>query len=185
MKKIALLLISLTLLINNSQSQDIWKTSEGTVSFFSSALLEDIYAESKKFAGAINTKTNVVAVFVKINTMQMENKLQQQHFNEKYMESDKFPKGTFKGKVVGDIDWEKDGKYTVNVVGNLEIHGVSLERTIPVTIIIKGDNISVESKFKVKIEEHKVKVPKLVFNKIAEIVDITLNATFLPYDENK
>ena len=183
MKKIILILTT-ALLSFYSNGQGVWKTDKGsTISFFSEAPMEDIFAESEKFSGAINTKTNVLAVFVKVNTLQFENKLQQEHYNEKYMESDKFPKASFKGKIEGIDDWSKVGEYEVTAKGTLDIHGVPLERTIPVTIKITKNGFSATTKFKVKVEDHKVTVPELVFNKVAEEVEIKINANFIPHEK--
>lgn len=183
MKKIMIGAVALIMSLNIS-AQDVWKTGKGsTISFFSQAPLEDIFAESDKFSGAINTKTNMVAVFVKVNTLQFENKTQQEHYNEKYMESDKFPKASFKGKIEGISDWSKAGEYEAKAIGKLNIHGVELDRTIPITITIGKNDISATSKFKVKVEDHKVKVPELVFNKVAEEVEIKINADFVPHEK--
>lgn len=183
MKKL-ITLTSIILLSLYSNSQDVWKTDKGsTISFFSKAPLEDIFAESDKFSGAINTKTNALAVFVKVNTLEFENKLQQEHFNEKYMESDKYPKASFKGEIEGIKDWNTPAEYEVNAKGTLDIHGVELERTIPVKITITKNGISATTNFKVKVEDHKVTVPELVFNKVAEEVEIKINANFIPHEK--
>jgi len=184
MKKIIIIgAIALAMSVSMN-AQDVWKTAKGsTISFFSHAPMEDIFAESDKFSGAINTKTNALAVFVKVNTLQFENKLQQEHYNEKYMESDKFPKTSFKGKIEGIDDWSKVGEYEVSAKGTLDIHGVALERTIPVKITITKDGFSATTKFKVKVEDHKVTVPELVFNKVAEEVEIKINANFIPHEK--
>jgi len=183
MKKILIILTGVFVFILNINAQDVLKSSKGTISFFSHAPLEDIVAESDKLAGAINTKTGAVAVFVKINTLEMENKMQQEHLNEKYLESDKYPKAAFKGVIEGNIIWNKDGEYYVKAKGNLDIHGTSLERVIPITVTIKNGVVSSTSKFKVKVADHKVEIPSLVFKKVAEEVEITLNATFIPYEK--
>ena len=184
MKKIILIVSSILVVSASAVAQDIWKASKGsTISFFSHAPMEDIFAESEKFSGAINTKTNVVAVFVKVNTLEFENKLQQEHYNEKYMESDKFPKASFKGKIEGLNDWKTPGEYDVKAIGSLDIHGVVLERTIPVKITITKKGISATTSFKVKVEDHKVKVPELVFNKVAEEVEIKINANFIVHEK--
>ena len=184
MKKIILILTSIIIVTASTFAQDIWKTSKGsTISFFSHAPLEDIFAESDEFSGAINTKTNVVAVFVKVNTLEFENKLQQEHYNEKYMESDKFPKASFKGNIEGVIDWSKPGVYNANAIGTLTIHGVEKERTAPTIITIDKNGIGSVITFKVKVEDHKIKVPSMVFQKVAEEVEIKINAKFEPYEK--
>lgn len=183
MKKIVFIALALSL-CSFVKAQDVWKADKkSTISFFSHAPLEDIFAVSTKFSAAINTKTNTVAVFIDVSTLTFENKLQQEHFNEKYMESDKFPKATFKGELQGDVKWDAPGKYEMNAKGLLTIHGVEKERTIPVTITVADGSISAASKFNVKVAEHDIEVPELVFNKVAEEVEITIKANFIPYEK--
>src|SRR6187397_701119 len=91
------------------QAQDVFIDSKGTCSFFASTALEDIDATSTQTVGALNTKTKSVYFKVKMETFIFRRSLMQEHFNENYMESEKFPYGTFKGTINENIDYSKDG----------------------------------------------------------------------------
>jgi hypothetical protein len=106
----------------------IAKTCE--ISFFSSSPLEDIQAINKASKPIINTATNDVAIKIPISGFQFEKALMQEHFNENYMETEKFPNAIFKGKINEKVEWKKDGEYKVTVTGKMNIHGVEKDRTI-------------------------------------------------------
>ena len=157
----------------------IFSTNKGIVSFNSHAPLEDIFAESKTLNAAINTTTKMVAAKIKINTMTFENSMQQEHFNEKYMESDKFPIGQFSGTITDDVDLTKEGVYNITAKGKLMLHGVGRDREIQLKITVSAASVSVETSFKVKVEQHKIQIPKLVFQKVAEEVEVKMEAVML------
>jgi polyisoprenoid-binding protein YceI len=101
----------------------------------------------------------------------------QEHFNEKYLESDKYPYAEFKGKIMNDVDLSKDGNYPVTVQGDLNIHNVIKKYTINATINVQGGKIIGESKFNVKLVDHHVQIPTLIMKNIAEQVEVTISAT--------
>ena len=102
----------------------------------------------------------------------------EEHFNENYMESDKFKTAIFKGKIEGDVDYTKDGEYPVEAKGSLNIHGVEKERTINAVINVANGKITVASEFEIELKDHKIKIPKLVVKNIAETVKVTVNMLF-------
>ena len=106
----------------------------------------------------------------------------EEHFNENYMESGKFPKSEFKGKItnLADVNFAKDGEYAVKVAGNLTMHGVSQPVTADGTITIKGGKISAKSKFIVKLADFKIDRPSVVADKISEKATITVDASYEP-----
>jgi len=104
----------------------------------------------------------------------------QEHFNENYMESDKFPTASFKGKINDNVDLTKDGTYKVTASGTLNIHGVEKPRDIEGSVTVKGGNVSLSSNFRVKLEDHKIERPSVVFQNIAETIDVKINATLKP-----
>lgn len=150
-----------------------YTVESGMITFFSDATLEDIKAENKKVASLFNSATGDIAFSVPINAFQFEKSLMQEHFNEKYMESDKFPKASFQGKIL-DADLKASGEQSVKAIGKLTIHGVTKEVTIPGTLQIKDSKIVMQAKFIVKLEDYSVKIPQLMWQNIAEEVEVSL-----------
>lgn len=144
----------------------------GSIHFFSETPVENIEAETKAFAAALKPATRQFAFSVQIAGFEFEKKLMQEHFNENYLESEKYPKATFAGTIVEDIDLLKEGKYTFSAKGKLNIHGVEQERTISVNVENKGGKLHYNSNFQVKLVDHNIEVPSIVVANIAEIIDV-------------
>src|SRR5688572_8312280 len=156
-----------------------YTTEKTFVSFFSDAAIEDITAENTKTAGVFNSATGDIAFSVPIKEYQFEKSLMQEHFNEKYMETEKFPKSTFQGKVTG-YDANATGPQKVTSKGKLTIHGETKEVEIPGTIEKQDDKLIMKSKFIVKLADYKIAVPQLLWQNIAEQVEVTADFTFKP-----
>jgi hypothetical protein len=156
-----------------------YTTEKTFVSFFSDAAIEDISADNTKTVGVFNSTTGEIAFSVPIKDYEFEKSLMKEHFNEKYMESEKFPKSTFQGKVIG-YDPNATGPQNANSKGKLTIHGVTKEVEIPGTIEKQGENLVIKSKFIVKLEDYKIAIPKLLWQNIAEQVEVTVDFTFKP-----
>ncbi len=125
MKTIILLIaVFLSLIHGNAQAQII-KSGDITISFFSEAPIENIQAESNKAVSALDTETGAIYFKVPIRSFQFEKSLMQEHFNENYLESDKYPYAEFKGKINEKIDLSKAGTYPVTVQGDMTIHNVT------------------------------------------------------------
>jgi len=148
------------------------------IGMFSSTPLEDIKAVSDQGTGVIVAKTREVVVQLAVKTLEFDRKLMQEHFNENYIESDKYPLAKFKGVLDQSADLTKDGDYNANVTGVLSLHGVDKQRTIPCRISVRGGVVRVESQFKVACVDHKIDIPRLVFAKIAESISVKLNGQF-------
>jgi polyisoprenoid-binding protein YceI len=112
-----------------------------------------------------------------------KNALMEEHFNENYMESNKYPHAFFKGKIKEAIDYSKDTEIDVTLEGELEIHGVKKQAELPAKINIKGKEIGVFSKFKVKVADYNIKVPSLYVKNIAEEVVVTIKSTLEPFSK--
>lgn len=177
MKKIVLLFICISTVLVG-YSQNIYKTTAGEISFFSKTPMEDIDAVNKKVKGLINVKTKGVAFVSTIIGFKFKKPLMEEHFNENYMESDKFKTAIFKGKIVGEVDFEKDGVYTVKAEGVLNIHGVEKNRTIEGVITVKDGKISLDCKFDVDLADHNIDIPKLVVKNLAKTIKVTVNMDF-------
>lgn len=161
-------------------AQPIFTAVSSEIHFFSAAPLENIEATNKDAKSLLNTESREVAVIMGIRQFKFEKPLMEEHFNENYMESDKYKTADFKGKINEQIDFSKDGEYDVTVTGKLTIHGVTQDRTIAGKIIISGKSIKVNSKFPVALKDHNIKIPKAVIKNIAESVDVTVNITYEP-----
>jgi polyisoprenoid-binding protein YceI len=181
MKKLILTIASIsTIALANLSSQTLYKASNATVSFFSKTPVEDIDGKSETATTLINLETKDIAFMIQNTSFNFPNKLMQEHFNEKYMESEKYPSSNFRGKVQEEISLKVSGTYKVTVKGKLTIHGITQERIIPGTNIVNEGNIMLESDFKVKNIDHEIKIPSLVVTKIAEELDVKVVATLFP-----
>lgn len=180
MKMITLLLIASLLIENNtSQPGSIYKLVEGKVQFKSLAPLETIEAYSEELRGIIDIEKRSFAFSVPIRSFEgFNNPLQKEHFNENYMESGKYPNAVFKGKIIENVDLSKDGTYTIRAKGNLEVHGVVQERILKSNVEVKGNRFTLNSNFTVILEEHNISVPKIVYQKIAEEIQVQVQAAF-------
>jgi polyisoprenoid-binding protein YceI len=181
MKKIFLLTVALLTAMHGYTQ--LYKSSGGEASFFSKAPLENIAASTKTVNSLLNTQNGKITFIIPITSFKFEKALMQEHFNEKYMESDKFPNATFDGKVNETIDYTKDGTHEVSVTGKLTIHGVEQERTIKGTITVKGGQITINSDFTVAVKDHKITIPQLLFENIAETIAVKVMATYAPYQK--
>lgn len=182
MKKV---LLSLTAIVfSTSMFAQIFMAKTCEVSFFSASPLENIEAINKAAKPLINTSTNDVQIKIVNTAFVFEKPLMQEHFNENYMESEKYPNTIFKGKINEKVDWTKDGETKVTVTGKMSMHGVEKEITIDGVVTKKGDEITISTKFKIKIADYGVKVPSLYIQNIAEIVDVKLDAVLAPFKKN-
>lgn len=171
-------LVSFLVLNAQSFGQDVMVDKNGVAHFFSSAPLEDIEAVNEKAIGAIDLKKGTVAVSMLIKNFHFEKSLMEEHFNENYLESEKYPKASFKGTIqnLSEIDFDSPGTYKAMAEGDLNIHGVTKPLVSEVEFQVSDDSIVATTKFSIEIKDHKIKIPKLVIKNIAEVVDV--DATF-------
>lgn len=146
-------------------------------SFFSSTPIEDIKAASSKTAAILISKTGEFAFQIPIKSFEFEKRLMQEHFNENYIESDRYPTASFKGTINPNINWQKDGEYNTMAKGTLTVHGVSKSRNIPAKILIKNGSATIMADFEVACADHNIKIPSLVFTKIAKVIQVKVNGT--------
>lgn len=147
-------------------------TKNGIVTFYSKAPIENIEAHNNKLLSVWDMATGKVEFSVLMKGFEFEKALMQEHFNENYMESDKFPKAIFKGIIREPVNsfLVKDGTFNVTVSGTLTLHGVTKEVNVPATISIKNNEISAASTFSVKPADYNIKVPRIVKNNISNII---------------
>ena len=175
MKKLFLLSL---LFIGFQSNAQLFITTSGEVSFFSKTPMEDIEALNKNVSSIINTATNEVAVQMRITNFVFPNKLMQEHFNENYLESEKFPSATFKGKIKESVDLTVPGTYPISAVGSATIHGVTRPIELKGTIVSTGSSLALTCQFDVKLVDYKIDIPKIVFAKIAEVIKVSSKLTY-------
>ncbi len=180
MKTISIILLAWLSFINQT-GQDLYACKNARVSLYSSAPIEDIKATSNTGTSVYNASTGDLAFAVPIRSFQFEKSLMQEHFNDDYMESDKFPKATFKGKVNEHPDLSKDGSYPITATGYFQVHGVTQSRTINGNLKVSNGVITMTSEFMVKCADHHIDIPKIVFHNIAESIKINVTATYTTY----
>tara|TARA_B100000809_G_scaffold224679_1_gene235023 strand:- start:7055 stop:7600 length:546 start_codon:yes stop_codon:yes gene_type:complete len=176
MKKITFLTLFLCTIVGYGQG--IYKVVGGDISFFSETPMENIDAVNDKVKGLIKPATGDLAFMATNVGFHFEKPLMEEHFNENYMESDKYKVSSFKGKIIEKIDYSVDGNYKVTVKGTLNIHGVEKNRVIAGEVIILDGNISVKTVFDIQVKDHKIDIPKLVVKNIAETIKVTVNLNF-------
>jgi len=179
MKSTIFLLVSIMNFIASS-AQDRMFTRTGSISFYSKTPLEDIQATTQTAVSVLDKKTGKIEFSVLIKSFTFEKALMQEHFNENYLESDKFPKSTFRGQIddLSKINFDKDGKYLVSVSGELILHGEAQALTAPAMItIIKGD-ASADAEFTITLVDYKIAIPSLVKDKISKTVKISVHLNY-------
>jgi hypothetical protein len=178
MKKI-LSLFALIVVSNFSLiSQNIYVSENSHIRFFSETPMENIEAINKESKSLINTNTKEIAVIIGIRNFKFEKPLMEEHFNENYLESDKYKTSTFKGKIVEPENFDADGEYKLVVKGLMEIKGVKKERELVGTLVKKGDTFAVKGTFQVALKDHEIKVPKIVVKNIAETIDVFVDINY-------
>ena len=177
-RKPAILFLLTILLSSNANAPSlIFSVSSGTIVFKSDASMELIKASSNQLKGIFSAEKKQFAFTVNINTFKGFNSpLQLEHFNENYLESDKFPRASFEGKIIEDIDLSRNGAYTIRAKGNLTVHGVVQERIIKCEMTIKNGIVSVKSNFTVLLSDHNISIPKVVHEKLASEIKVEVKA---------
>jgi len=149
-----------------------YMTKTGFIGFYSKTPLEDIRGENNQVYAVLDPATHHMAFAVLLKGFIFPKELMQVHFNENYVESDKFPKATFSGSCSGDMDLSKDGIYQVVVKGDLSLHGVTKPLETTGQIEVKNGKITGSSAFKIKPEDYQITIPSIVREKIAQEIDV-------------
>lgn len=159
------------------QAQKKYSTEDGDVNFVSNAELELIKASSNKLKGIIDPATNQFAFSVMVQSFKgFNSELQREHFNEKYMESEQYPRISFMGKIIEQVNFTANGTYEVRAKGDLDIHGQKQTRIIKSKVIINNGALSIETDFKVPLAEHNISIPRIVNQKIATEIEVQVKA---------
>ena len=171
-------MILLAWLTVNQAGQDIYTCKNANINLYSSAPIEDIEATATNGVSVFNAGTGELDFSVPIRGFHFPKALMQEHFNENYMESDKYPQATFKGKIQEHPDLSKDGTYPVTATGDFQVHGVTQTRTITGNLKVSNNVVTMTSEFMVKCADHHIEIPQIVFHHIAESIRIRVSATY-------
>jgi hypothetical protein len=182
MKKSIILIVSLLVMAGGLSAQKVF-TRNGKVSFHSETPMETIEADNQQVISLIDTKEGTMAFSLLMKGFQFEKALMQEHFNEKYVESDKYPKAKFEGKITNldVIDFSKDGTYPAQVMGKMTMHGVTQEVSTEGEIKIEKGKVYATADFTVLLEDYKIQVPNVVKDNIAKSIDIKVDMAYEPY----
>ncbi len=160
--------------------QEKFLTKQGFTSFFSSSPVEDIKADNNQVLSIIDTSTGAIAISILMKSFMFEKSLMQEHFNENYVESDKYPKAIFKGQIANFKNLGND-EQLVSIHGDITIHGVTKKIETQAKIVRTEENISLTGIFPITVADFKIKIPSVVINNIAETVEVTFELDHKPY----
>ena len=169
-------------LVCSLNAQDnLYFTDKGSIVFTSDAPLEVITAASDQLAGILNLDDRTFSFSIPMSSFEgFNSSLQRTHFNENYLETEKFPKSTFNGKVIEEVDFSQRGNLKVRAKGKMLIHGIEQDRIIRCSLNISEGKISISSSFTVLLEDHDIKIPSIVQQKIAEEIQVEMKAIITP-----
>ena len=173
-----LILVFVALMTFNAGAQK-FITKTGHVRLYSEAPLEKIEAHNRQVNSALDAVTGDFVFSVLLKSFEFEKALMQEHFNENYVESDKYPKSTFVGKVtnIKDVNFAKDGSYEVSIDGKLTMHNVTNNIKEKGTFEIKQGKVIGKAKFNLTLSDYKISIPSAVGNNISKTVEITVDVT--------
>lgn len=180
MKRLILSVIILSLVASvNAQK---FMTKNGFISFFGHTPMEDIKADNNQVASVLDISTGDLVFQVLIKSFHFDRALMEEHFNENYMESDKFPKATFKGKIINlqSVNFAKNGTYDVTVEGDLTIRDATNKINTKGTIEVVAGGLNANSKFLISPEDYKINIPGVVREKIAKNLEVTVTIKYSP-----
>ena len=163
-----------------SFAQEKYLTKTGELSFESSVpSFEEVAAKNNSVTAIINTENGEIAALALIKGFRFKNALMEEHFNENYAESNKYPKANFQGEIENFSPENMPGNFKIN--GDLTFHGVTKSiKNIQVTVDEIGDKITIKGSFRVLASDFKIDIPKIVRNKIAEDVLVSFSFELLP-----
>lgn len=169
-----------------AQERVLYRVDRSLVSLTSDAPLEMIKATNTTSTGVLDRTARSFAVKIPVNAFEGFNgPLQREHFNENYMDSRKWPHATFQGRIIEAVDLAVPGRYPVRAKGTLTIKGQASERIVPCDVIVTGDGIRVTSTFDVALDDHGIRIPRVVQQKIASVVQVGVDLLFKPGEPGK
>jgi len=181
--KIIALILTLSLFAFSVNAQK-YMTKDGFIGFFSHTTMEDIKGDNNQVAGVIDIATGEMVFQALVKSFHFDRALMEEHFNENYMESEKYPKAIFKGKItdLSTVNFAKNGIYEVTVEGDLTIHNVTNRISTKGTLEIVTGGINANAKFKVVPEDYKIEIPGVVREKINKDLEVTVAMKYAPLE---
>jgi hypothetical protein len=175
---VSLFLISAVISVNAQK----YITKNGYIGFFSHTPMEDIKGDNNQVAGLLDITTGEMVFQALIKSFHFDRALMEEHFNENYMESDKFPKSSFKGKItnLSSVDFSKNGVYDVVVDGDLTIRDATNKISTTGKIEVQNGQLIATTKFKLSPEDYKINIPGLVRDKINKEMEVTVSMKYTP-----
>lgn len=176
MKATAIIVTALFLQLT-SFAQTRYFSKDGKISFYSKAPMENIEAHNNKAVSVVDLSSGAMEFSVLMKGFEFEKAKMQEHFNENYVESDKYPKASYAGKIQNpaSLKFDRDGTYAVRVLGKLTMHGVSKDQPADAVFTVKGGTVSAVSTLTISLQDYKVDIPALVAEKISKTVKITVD----------
>ncbi|HTE23326.1 YceI family protein [Flavitalea sp.] len=164
-------------------AQDRYFTKTGTIRFFASTDLENVEATNQIVTAVLDIKSGAIQFSAPMKAFEFKKGLMQEHFNENYVESDKYPNSTFKGKITNnaDIKYGTPGTYDANVEGDLTIHGVTKPVSAKAKLNISAKDIEAGTSFTVLVADYNISIPSLVADKISKSVQINVTTRLEPF----
>jgi hypothetical protein len=167
--------------IGSAQVGGIYEVSSGRIEFRSEAPKELISAASDKLKGVMDVQKRTFAFKISMASfLGFNSQLQREHFNENYLETSVFPEAVYKGKILDEVDLLKDGVYSVRTRGKLSVHGVETERVLTAEVAVHNKEIRISSDFIVALSDHNIKIPRVVFEKLASEIKVKLVVSLKP-----
>ena len=167
-------------LVAFTNAQERFLTKNGMISFFSKSPIENIKAENNQVLSIVDLSKGQMAIAILMKSFMFEKALMQEHFNENYVESDKYPKATFKGNLL-DFDKITGSETVIAIKGNLTIHGVTKEMTIEALTKKTAAHIEMTGDFFINLADFDVKIPSIVKNNISEKIKVSFRFHHKPY----
>jgi hypothetical protein len=176
-----LLLSALAACVLSHGQRHLFSLKTSGVSFVSDAPLERITASNRSASGILDVEQRDFAVRIPMRSfVGFNSPLQQEHFQENYVESTRWPNALFEGRIIEAVDLSAPGTYKVRAKGRFTVHGIARERNIPCEITVTREGIRVSGRFDMLLAEHDIRIPRVVQQKLAATVNVKVDLLFVP-----
>ncbi len=164
-----------------AQDRALLGVKRSEVSFLSEAPLERISATNERSSGLLDPVKRTFGVQIPIMEFQGFNSpLQREHFNENYMDSRSWPNATFQGRIIETVDLTTPGDHQVRAKGMFSVRGIEQERIVVCRVVVSEAGVRVTSEFMVALEDHGIRIPRVVQQKLASNVSVKVDLRYEP-----